>query len=107
MEFSLQNFRYKVVHPDADIVENGSVDRIRRDRVPRGAKQQIAAFYSNAVVRAKRTHGQVCVNRNLKRLFQESCRRSGCSRVFEVVDTNGVDTITGTMYSNVIGFARQ
>ena len=69
MQHSFTNFFHQTVDSHTNIIENRLIHGVRHHWIAGRTKQQIPAFHSYTFAGAKSAQRQICIDRNLKRLF--------------------------------------
>src|SRR5438552_885449 len=103
LQTAVPDFFEKEIDAAANFVEQFLIDRAGNDGTARRAQQQVPPLDAHTGVGAEGTNGEPCINRNLKRVFQLFRRVAGCSRIFEIVDSDRVDAGAGAMNRDMIG----
>src|SRR5262249_50708089 len=101
------NLAEQIINAATHVVEHGFVDCLRHDGIPWRTQQQVPAFHSSIGLCMECSYRQICINRDLERLFQLPGCRTRCRGVLEIVDTNGIDARSVAVNSNMIGFPRK
>src|SRR5262249_15674820 len=100
---AVPHFLEKQIDAAPNFIEQILIDRAGDNRTTGRTQQQIPSSDTHAGIGAKRTNSEPGIDRNLERVFHLSRCVAGSSGIFEIIDSDRINTIPNPMDRHMIG----